>query len=124
MLDSSGEYGMDADQRQNGSHVVEVPLPPSSNLEALADRLREVRRQLSRGKPLAGVLDRRHQSVAALRAAQRLESAVRRLDEEMPIRRVVPVTPPAELPWLVRVVEQRATALEAILASHGGPLSR
>jgi hypothetical protein len=102
---------------------------PAGNLEALSDRLREVRRQLSRGKPLAGAIEHHHHSDAALRAAQRLEAAVRRLDAEAPMRRVSPhhevgrhevdAEAQAQLPWLVRVVERRACVLDALLqAAH------
>lgn len=81
-------------------------------LESLADRLREVRRQLTRGRRLAGAIDRRHASPTALRAAERLESAVQRLDEgSPPARRLRGLNDSPELPWLVRVVERRAKLL-------------
>jgi hypothetical protein len=89
--------------------------------ERLADRLREVRRQLSRRDALTGAFAREHHSGAALRAAQRLECAIRRLDDPQPVRRRTLRPPGGELPWLVQVVERRADVLETILKSDVGP---
>lgn len=116
---------MDATQWKPGRLVTPAlaPVASAANLEALTDRIRQVRRQLSRGKPLSQVLDHPRRSAAALHAAQRLESAVRRLSDETPLRRVahssMAATPgQCELPWLVKVVEQRAITLEAVLEAE------
>ena len=91
---------------------------PGQSYEGLADRLREVRRQLSRRDSLTGAIAREHHSTAALRAAQRLECAIRRLDDPQPVRRLSRRTPGSDLPWLVQVVERRADVLETILKSE------
>lgn len=109
--------GADADEFTGTALIAnEETVSDRANLDSLADRLREVRRQLTRGRQLANAFGSDRASPAALRAAERLNAAVRWLDETAPPPRSLRgLNDTAELPWLVRVVELRAAVLKTAL---------